>query len=61
VANVAQGCPDAPAYAGRRDGAQSVLPLPDNPVAEVKMDIPEPLPRDLKIAITGRGHYYLKK
>ncbi|HEY1353660.1 MAG TPA: hypothetical protein VGF67_28970 [Ktedonobacteraceae bacterium] len=35
--------------------------LPDNPVAEVKMDIPDPLPRDMKIAITGRGHYYLKK
>jgi hypothetical protein len=35
--------------------------LPDNPAAEVKRDIPDPLPRDMKIALTGRGHYYLKK
>lgn len=35
--------------------------LPDNPAAEVKVDVPDPLPPDMKITITGRGHYFLKK
>ena len=35
--------------------------LPDSPVTEGKMIVPDPLPRDMKIAISGRGHYYLKK
>lgn len=34
--------------------------LPDNPATEAKMDVPETLPREMKIAISGRGHYYLK-
>jgi hypothetical protein len=35
--------------------------LPANLAAEVKRDIPDPLSRDMRIALTGRSHEYLKK
>ncbi len=34
--------------------------LPDSTITEVKFDVPDTLPREMKIAITGRGYYYIK-
>lgn len=35
--------------------------LPASPVTEAKVEVPDPLPQGMKVALSGKGYYYIRK
>jgi GTPase SAR1 family protein len=35
--------------------------LPASPVTEAKVEVPDPFPQDMKVALSARGHYYIRR